>query len=222
MNSSPIGAYNFIWSSIEVVITRRTRNPLALRGPWVRIPPAPPEAKHPARVLFYLYEKGLPSKEPHAKNRKACQGSIGKTMERPAKLPLPLERNAAMRQRVCKGNHIIDIHSRSKRANISRLVYPRIRTSERGKSCSPLPYCFSVFCFFGTALSSVYHRPILEEGRCEKMEFPDVSSFPCPSPYRGCGGWAFGNRIHHLMRSLHPSTINIAEGSNFRPPGKNF
>ena len=63
MNSSPIGAHNFIWSSIEVVITRRTRNPLALRGPWVRIPPAPPEAKHPARVLFYLYGKVLPSKE---------------------------------------------------------------------------------------------------------------------------------------------------------------
>ena len=76
MNSSPIGAHNFIWSSIEVVITRRTRNPLALRGPWVRIPPAPPEAKHPARVLFYLYEKGLPAKEPYAKNRKAYQGSL--------------------------------------------------------------------------------------------------------------------------------------------------
>ena len=30
------------------------------------------------------------------------------------------------------------------------------------------------------AFSSVYHRPILEEGRCEKMEFPDVSSYPCP------------------------------------------
>ena len=55
------------------------------------------------------------------------------------------------------------------------------------------------------------------------MEFPDVSSFPCPSPYRGCGGWPFGNRIHHLMRSFHPSDINIAEGSISRPPGgKNF
>ena len=74
---------------------------------------------------------------------------------------------------------------------------------------SALPYCFSVFCFFGTAFSSVYHRPIVEEGRIEKMEFPDVSSFPCPSPYRGCGGWPFGNRIHHLMRSFHPSIINI-------------
>ena len=52
------------------------------------------------------------------------------------------------------------------------------------------------------------------------MEFPDVSSFPCPSPYRGCGGWQFGNRIHHLMRSFHPSDINIAEGSIFRPPGR--
>ena len=30
----------------------------------------------------------------------------------------------------------------------------------------------------------------------------------------------FGNRIHHLMRSFHPSTINISEGSNFRPPGR--
>ena len=55
------------------------------------------------------------------------------------------------------------------------------------------------------------------------MGFPDVSSFPCTSPYRGCGGWQFGNRIHHLMRSFHPSIINIAEGSIFRPPGgKNF
>ena len=50
------------------------------------------------------------------------------------------------------------------------------------------------------------------------MEFPDVSSFPCPSPYRGCGEWPFGNRIHHLMRSFHPSDINIAEDSIFRPP----
>ena len=54
------------------------------------------------------------------------------------------------------------------------------------------------------------------------MGFPDVSSFPCPSPYRGCGGWQFGNRIHHLMKSFHPSDINIAEGSIFRPPGKKF
>ena len=84
------------------------------------------------------------------------------------------------------------------------------------------PSSLLLFCllFFGTAFSSVYHRPIVEEGRIEKMEFPDVSSFPCPSPYRGCGGWPFGNRIHHLMRSFHPSIINIAEGSIFRPPGK--
>ena len=52
------------------------------------------------------------------------------------------------------------------------------------------------------------------------MGFPDVSSFPCPSPYRGYGKWQFRNRIHHLMRSFHPSIINIAEGSIFRPPGK--
>ena len=31
-----------------------------------------------------------------------------------------------------------------------------------------LPYCFSVFCI---ALSSGYHRPIVEEGRIEKWNF---------------------------------------------------
>jgi hypothetical protein len=91
-------------------------------------------------------------------------------MERPAKLPLPLERNAAMRQRVCKGHHIIGTHSRSKRANISRLVYPR-DTHIREKNVLQ-PSSLLLFCllFFGTALSSVYHRPILEEGGIEKWD----------------------------------------------------
>ena len=35
-----------------MVITRRTRNPLAFRGPWVRIPPAPPSKK-----LFAFFGK---------------------------------------------------------------------------------------------------------------------------------------------------------------------
>ena len=50
-----------------------------------------------------------------------------------------------------------------------------------------------------------------------KVEFPDDSSFPCPSLYRGCGGWPFGNRIHRLMRSFHSSIINIAKDSISRP-----
>ena len=37
-----------------MVITRRTRNPLAFRGPWVRIPPAPPSKK-----LFAFFGKEL-------------------------------------------------------------------------------------------------------------------------------------------------------------------
>ena len=37
-----------------MVITRRTRNPLAFRGPWVRIPPAPPKEK-----LFAFFGKEL-------------------------------------------------------------------------------------------------------------------------------------------------------------------
>lgn len=36
-----VKAENIIWSCIEVVITGRTRNALALRGTWVRIPPTP-------------------------------------------------------------------------------------------------------------------------------------------------------------------------------------
>lgn len=35
-----------------MVITRRTRNPLAFRGPWVRIPPAPP-----SKTLFAFFGK---------------------------------------------------------------------------------------------------------------------------------------------------------------------
>ena len=54
------------------------------------------------------------------------------------------------------------------------------------------------------------------------MEFPDDSSFPCPSLYRGCGGWPFGNRIHRLMRSFHPSIINIVESSISRPHLEKF
>ena len=37
-----------LWSGIEVVITRLTRNQLYSNVPWVRIPPAPPQ-----RVSFY-------------------------------------------------------------------------------------------------------------------------------------------------------------------------
>ena len=121
MNSSPIGAHNFIWSSIEVVITRRTRNPLALRGPWVRIPPAPPEAKHPARVLFYLYENGLPSKEPHAKNRKAYQGSL----------------------------QVSSTNESGVRALALPHTWVLLGTCRQREEspASALPYCFSVFCF---------------------------------------------------------------------------
>ena len=45
-------------------------------GPVGSNPTCSAKRKHPVRVLFYLYEKGLPSKEPHAKNRKAYQGSL--------------------------------------------------------------------------------------------------------------------------------------------------
>ena len=83
----------------------------------------------------------------------------------------------------------------------------------------PLPYCFSVFCF-GSCIFFCLPSADFRRRKDWKVEFPDVSSFPRHSPYRGYGGWPFGNRIHHLMRSFHPSDTNIAEGSIFLPPGK--
>ena len=169
MNSSPIGAHNFIWSSIEVVITRRTRNPLALRGPWVRIPPAPPK-KHPARVLFYLYEKGLPSKEPHAKNRKACQGSLqlSSTNESGVRALWPSHMRGCCSDLGWSGKPWEGPFMCRLRANFSRLAYPMQDTHIRERKVLQ-PSSLLLFCllFLGTALSSIYYRPILEEGEAK-------------------------------------------------------
>ena len=63
---------SLIWSGIEVVITRRTRNAFAVdSGTWVRIPPTPPYEnqvlyvvqdfffcpRRGQRCIFYLYNK---------------------------------------------------------------------------------------------------------------------------------------------------------------------
>ena len=133
----------------------------------------------------------------HAKNRKAYQGEYpGKFNQwiRRLRLGPPIRMGAA-----------------------------QILSSERGKSCersSLLLFCLLSFgyCIFFCLSSADCRRR--EDW---KVEFPDDSSFPCPSLYRGCGGWPFGNRIHRLMRSFHPSIINIAEGSISRPlERKNF
>ena len=50
----------YIWRRIEVVITGRTRNALALSGSRVRISPSPPEVKpHFLRsvALYLIYER---------------------------------------------------------------------------------------------------------------------------------------------------------------------
>ena len=96
----------------------------------------------------------------------------------------------------------------------------RNMSSERGKSCersSLLLFCLLFFCI---AFSSVYHRPIVEEGRIEKWDSLMFLHSPALLLTADVEKWQFGNRIHHLMRSFHPSTINIAEGSIFRPPGE--
>ena len=106
------------------------------------------------------------------------------------------------------------------RANFSRLAYPMQDTHIIDRKVLRALFLIAF-------LSSVFGYCIvfcLSSADCRRREdwkvgFPDVSSFPCPSPYRGCGKWQFRNRIHHLMRSFHSSIINITEGSIFRPPG---
>ena len=67
------------------------------------------------------------------------------------------------------------------RANFSRLAYLMQDTHiiERKvlRALFLIAFLSSVLVL---AFSSIFHRPILEEGGYEKREFPDVSSFPCP------------------------------------------
>ena len=48
---------NYTWRCIEVVITGRTRNALALTGSWVRIPPSPPNSANQNTVKLYFTKK---------------------------------------------------------------------------------------------------------------------------------------------------------------------
>ena len=93
----------------------------------------------------------------------------------------------------------------------------RNMSSERGKSCERSSLVLFCLLFFGYCFFFCLSSADCRRREDWKVEFPDDSSFPCPSPYRGCGGWPFGNRIHRLMRSFHPSIINIAKGSISRP-----
>ena len=78
----------------------------------------------------------------HAKNRKAYQGSL----------------------------QVSSTNESGVRALALPLTWVLLGTCRQREEspASALPYCFSVFCFLGTAFSSVYHRPIVEEGRIEK------------------------------------------------------
>ena len=48
-----------VWSCIEVVITGRTRNALALRGTRVRIPPTPLESRNLCFGFFYCFSTAI-------------------------------------------------------------------------------------------------------------------------------------------------------------------
>ena len=56
------------------------------------------------------------------------------------------------------------------RANFSRLAYPMQDTHIRERKVLRSLF-LSAFLFFCIALSSAYHRPIVEEGRIEKWNF---------------------------------------------------
>ena len=75
----------------------------------------------------------------HAKNRKAYQGSL----------------------------QVSSTNESGVRALALPLTWVLLGTCRQREEspASALPYCFSVFCI---ALSSAYHRPIVEEGRIEK------------------------------------------------------
>ena len=50
----------YLWSGIEAVITRTTRNRLTAKNrPWVRIPPAPPTEKHGTECRVFSLASGL-------------------------------------------------------------------------------------------------------------------------------------------------------------------
>ena len=91
----------------------------------------------------------------------------------------------------------------------------QIMSSERGKFCERSSLLLFCLLFF-LALSSVYCRPVLEEGRL-KSEIPWCLPSPCLLLYRGCGKsiWKMGFIISWVL--FHSSDTNIVEGSNFWP-----
>ena len=170
MNSSAVGAHNYItWSSIEVVITRRTRNPLALRGPWVRIPPAPPKAKHP-EGCFLLYGKSSLQRIPRKKTEKPIRGSIQVSSTNESgvcALALPFAWVLLDTWTVgkLKGK---PFYVQTKGQLFPTCVSYAGYTHQREESPASLFLIAFLSSVLGLAFSSVFHRPILEEGRIEK------------------------------------------------------
>ena len=51
--------FDYIWKRIEVVITALTRNQVARKGSWVRIPPLPPKQKGPSGDGSFVLRVGF-------------------------------------------------------------------------------------------------------------------------------------------------------------------
>ena len=122
--------------------------------------------------MLFLYEKGLPSKEPHAKNRKAYQGSlqVSSTNESGVRaLALPHAWVLLGSRTVGKAMgrpFYVQTKGQLFPTCVSYAGYAHQR-EESPAALFLIAFLSSVFCF---ALSSVYHRPILEEGRIEKWD----------------------------------------------------
>ena len=122
--------------------------------------------------LLSIIQKGMTIHVmPRKKNRKAYQGSlqVSSTNEsgvRALALPLTWVLLGTWTVGKLKGK---PFYVQTKGQLFPTCVSYAGYAHQREESpASALPYCFSVFCFLGTAFSSVYHRPIVEEGRIEK------------------------------------------------------
>ena len=125
-----------------------------------RIVPVFNQSISTARFLFH-----------HAKNRKAYQGSlqVNSTNESGVRaLALPHTWVLLGSRTVGKAMRRPFYVQTKGQLFPTCVSYAGYAHQREESPASALPYCFSVFCFLGTAFSSVYHRPIVEEGRIEK------------------------------------------------------
>ena len=115
-------------------------------GPVGSNPTCSAKKKHPARVLFYM-KKGSLQRSPTPKTEKPVRGVSGKPWKGPQNYRCPLRETPRCGKGCARGIISLALTLVLSGPTFLDLCIPGIRTSGRRTSCSPLPYCFSVFCF---------------------------------------------------------------------------